>query len=680
MSKKIKLWALIIGINDYPSSPLYGCVPDAKAIQQYLESEPRFDTQGSILALHDKAATKANIAQAILDHLGQAQAGDTALIYFSGHGAQERADAALWPQELDGCLETIACYAPPGQPPALLADKELRYLLYRATCGSPEQPKSPPHLVAVFDCCHSGDNTRSAALLQGEARERRFTNIFPQRPWEDFLFADTLHPDELANGDAAVLLPNAPHVQLAAAKDDQAALEVGGQGVFTKYLLQCLQQSGGSLDYLSLHRLLSNYIRFKHQQNPQVSSLGAGMELLHQGFLGLAPTFDGQLYARANYSDTKGWLLDMGLMHGLQDGDELQLFADEQNTIACKVNEALDVSSTLDIDFEARRELDKRKSYKVEVPVMQRYPIHVFFDQEADEPGFQKALSQSLAVLKEPILLTDTEENADYVVRRHSGLAYITAAFDPYRPLAEVAELDAQGEKQTIVQLTAQLQMAAQWTAAYQLHNSKVAALSHPPLGVEVYQQKGQDWQQVLARGEAFRVTEVHRNPAGKYQAKVKVRLTNQYSQPLYFCLLVLSEQRESQLSVDTSRVPGLVEQPVTMLPPGQSMWLFGHRGGVIPYSIGPEVIFQNRPYGRSWFKLIVSTKTEIAYSHLIVPRSRMVLDFEAPVDDWTTQRLELQMANPAYNTVSQEALAEWMADPLRAPLAAKLYEGIKPN
>ncbi|MDV7394776.1 hypothetical protein RZS08_25550, partial [Arthrospira platensis SPKY1] len=63
-----------------------------------------------------------------------------------------------------------------------------------------------------------------------------------------------------------------------------------------------------------------------------------------------------------------------------------------------------------------------------------------------------------------------------------------------------------------------------------------------------------------------------------------------------------------------------------------------------------------------------------IAYSHLIVPRTRMVLDFEEAADDWTVQRIELQMANPAHDAPEPQQLEAWRADPLRAPLMGGLY------
>jgi lysophospholipase L1-like esterase len=674
MTNTTKLWALLIGINEYPTSPLSGCVPDTRALQSYLESDARLDTDGSLKVLLDAQATKTAIADGILNHLSQAQPEDAVLIYFSGHGAQEKADTSIWTEERDGCLESIACYTPPGAPLSLMADKELRYLLNQVFYRPNGET---PHLVTIFDCCHSGDNVRSLGLEQEEARERRFTHVFPQRDWSAFLFSDAFQPGQLSGAGLSTLIPSPPMVQLAAAKDDQAALEIGGRGVFTSYLIQVLEQTGGAVDYTTLHQLLSNYIRFKHAQNPQFLTLGAGMDLLYRGFLNQEVDQSGKRYGRTTYSTAKGWLLNMGQMHGLADGDDARLQLDNGEGIDCTIGEAMDVSSTLDIDFEQRRELDKAKNYKVSVASMQNYPIHIYVAERMGEEELLKRAITALKALPEPVLVTATEVNADFVVHFRDGLAYVTRKFDPYRPvLGEIFSFDAMDDDAILEKLIGQVQMAARWTYAYSLHNPQLKVLSGLPIGVEVLQEKAGGWEVVQGDGENFLINAVEENKAnGKMQAKIKLQLTNHFSQPLYFCLLVLSDQCKSILSVDKQYAPGLVEQPITKLDPGQSMWLFGHRGGVIPYTVGEEEQFQNRPYSQGWFKLIVSTEPEIAYDHLIVPRSRMMPDLGGePVKDWTTQRIGIRILNPNHNTVREEALKQWLADPERAAMAAGLY------
>lgn len=75
--------ALVVGINKYPSSPLYGCTNDATEFAKIIETNgdgsPNFDTR---LVLDVR--TKSELKRLILDlFTGESEA---ALLYFSGHG------------------------------------------------------------------------------------------------------------------------------------------------------------------------------------------------------------------------------------------------------------------------------------------------------------------------------------------------------------------------------------------------------------------------------------------------------------------------------------------------------------------------------------------------------------------------------------------------------------------
>lgn len=78
--------ALVIGIDDYPTAPLQGCVNDATAISQLLEfngdGSPNFSVR--TLTSNDADVSSAAMHQAISELFkGDAE---TALFYFAGHG------------------------------------------------------------------------------------------------------------------------------------------------------------------------------------------------------------------------------------------------------------------------------------------------------------------------------------------------------------------------------------------------------------------------------------------------------------------------------------------------------------------------------------------------------------------------------------------------------------------
>ncbi|WP_249308273.1 caspase family protein [Lederbergia citrea] len=75
--------ALVVGINEYPISPLHGCINDATAFKYMIESNgdgsPNFDVK----MVHD-VQTKSELMGLIVD-LFEGDS-DTVLFYFSGHG------------------------------------------------------------------------------------------------------------------------------------------------------------------------------------------------------------------------------------------------------------------------------------------------------------------------------------------------------------------------------------------------------------------------------------------------------------------------------------------------------------------------------------------------------------------------------------------------------------------
>ena len=99
--------ALLVGINDYPSDPLAGCVDDARAMQRLLhrndDGRVNFDTQ--LLVSDDETITRARLRQAVEDLF--ADPADVALLYFSGHGTENNlggylvtSDATLYDEGL----------------------------------------------------------------------------------------------------------------------------------------------------------------------------------------------------------------------------------------------------------------------------------------------------------------------------------------------------------------------------------------------------------------------------------------------------------------------------------------------------------------------------------------------------------------------------------------------------
>lgn len=670
MSGITKVFALLVGIDDYPTAPLSGCVSDARKMLAYLQKDKALNVDA--LTLLNGQATKTAIVDGFRKHLSRAQEGEAALFYFSGHGAQEWADPEAWPNESDQRLETIACYDPSGRA-ALMADKELRLLIHELAGGKDGQPKAgPPHILTIFDCCHSGDNTRSAAFKEKEpaVRQKRFTNVFPQRPWSDFLFAKQYSPEDFAAKPITELLPEGRHIQLAAALDNQPALEVAGEGLFTKNLLGVLERTGGGISYASLHSLVSNYIRHQYQQNPQLYVQGGDPGLMYMGFLGRQVDAAGRLQGLVSFSKTKGWLLDAGAMHGISRDAKLRMKTGPDRWVEPTIRQLEPGLAFLDIQPDIHAQLDKNQAYPCEVSAS--YPLRVLVSKAEGDEGLMKKLEAELDKHSARIQRTELEAEADYVLHARYGKLYITPPFRHHYPQAALVSVARLGDEKAIGQAIRQLEHIANWEFVRRLHNANVRLFKKPPIEVKVSYEKGGQWVELPYQEKGAAVDSLKWKEARKtYGARLKVELTNQFGQDLWYSLLFLTINFESNA--------GLMEKPVELIKKGETVTVFAHRGGEIPFNIEQQIFDYNQPETHLWFQLVVSTQNNIEVPPLLMPelapppgafRHRGVpLDEEettagADPNDWTTQLVHIAFRNPRYNRVSQERLMGMLWSP----------------
>jgi hypothetical protein len=176
--------ALCVGINNYPSSPLRGCINDASSIATLLEAHgngsPNFD-----IKLETDIQTKSKL----LELISQLFSGDceTAVFFFSGHG---------FINELGGYLVT-----PDHQKYDMGISMDD---LLKIVNLSKIKDK-----IIILDCCHSGA-MGSPELTGGACQIQDGVSI------------------------------------LTASRDDEPSMEINGHGVFTALLLDALQ--GGAAD------------------------------------------------------------------------------------------------------------------------------------------------------------------------------------------------------------------------------------------------------------------------------------------------------------------------------------------------------------------------------------------------------------------------------------------------
>jgi hypothetical protein len=178
--------ALVIGINNYPSFPLKGCINDASAFSTIIsangDGSPNFDVK-LIVDVSTKSDLKGYIRE--LFH-GFA---DTTLFYFSGHGFFD---------ELGGGYLVTPDYKLNDE--GVSMDELL-------TIANESKAKDR---VIILDCCHSGALGSPKSLGGKNAHIGEGVSI------------------------------------LTASKVDEPSMEINGHGIFTNLLLDALQ--GGAAD------------------------------------------------------------------------------------------------------------------------------------------------------------------------------------------------------------------------------------------------------------------------------------------------------------------------------------------------------------------------------------------------------------------------------------------------
>lgn len=141
--------ALIVGIDDYPRSPLSGCVNDAVAVNEVFErngdGSPNFSTR---LLTSNTNGVNCGVLDKELQNLFSGTA-ETALFYFAGHGGTTR-NGESYIVAQDG---KEGAWGP-----------SLNQILSYANNAHPSIQSS----VIILDCCYSGNLGEVPSLGAGE--------------------------------------------------------------------------------------------------------------------------------------------------------------------------------------------------------------------------------------------------------------------------------------------------------------------------------------------------------------------------------------------------------------------------------------------------------------------------------------------------------------------------------
>lgn len=261
MAKK----AVIIGINDYApigagGPDLSGCIADARDMANTLVICGF--SPSDIRILTNQNATKNNIITYIKWLLTGNKAGDSLVLYYSGHGT--RVANIGTDLELDGLDEAICPhdYASAG----VIRDDEFKSLFKGKV-------KKGVSFDVFFDCCHSGSGTRKMNLGGIDGMFINETPRFIPPMLEDefyFNFSKSIESKspvtETAEGTTTSKSLNKVqemnHVLWAGCKDNQVSMEgdVSGmtRGYFTYNLCKILRATTGNITRELLDSQIAN--------------------------------------------------------------------------------------------------------------------------------------------------------------------------------------------------------------------------------------------------------------------------------------------------------------------------------------------------------------------------------------------------------------------------------------
>ena len=681
ISHKPKLYALIVGINEYNENillagkkvkfpKLYGCVSDADKVDKYLKAETSFEISIKLLADHN--ATKSEIVRQFNEHLGKASKEDTVLFYFSGHGTQEFADKSIFKSETDNRLESIACYFTKSTDDFLLADKELRWLIYKLS-------QRKPHIVTIFDCCHSGDNTRNGYLLKesfANVIEKRAAFVFPQRNWNQFIFSKEIDKNDFLQLSDTELLPEGKHYNLSACESDESAVEISGEAVFTRALLNVLKISGGDITYYSLNSRIRQYMRNVYEQNPKIYVANEDRTDLFCNFLNKPFDKSKNAFGELIFNENSGWLLNLGAIHGISKKiGPLKVYDPDDQTLSLfGTIELVNVDSS---EVSIKGNTDRHKVYRTNIEGITGEKLRIHFATDNGELADKARIFDILSKdPKEFIIPEDDEKKSQYVLRFLNGKYYLTYPFDTYRPLAiPVLESD----QKVAAKISSIVNHIANWEFLKNLSNGKENIIPETDLKVEIAIGNSPTNYQTIKNGTSVDIDLDLKD--GKWSNSISVRLTNNSKRNLYCCVLYLQS--------NFACYSRYLSPSVKMLSPGEIVELKYKDSSLLKIGLDKVMKWYNWNEQKDYLKFIISTdnfdSTLLDFAQLTgpdIPSVDRSIENEYNEEHinlnkrkgWYTKQVEVVLKNPEYNIISEDDLKNFLDDPKTSDFALGLY------
>ncbi len=290
--------ALCVGIDQYPTAPLGGCVNDARSWAGVLRDGFGFEPPMMLL---DDEATRARILSELTALIQSAKSGDVLAFAYAGHGTELPDLGGDESEGNNGPMDEALCPVDFAEG-AFVIDDDLRDVLAQVPGGV--------SLTCFFDCCHSGNATRLAAgpgpIILSAPSDRRPRYVRANRK---LIEAHRRFRTGEARGATTIQAlsegrrEDMRHVLFSACKDFEVAYEEGGAGAFTGYATGVLRSAAESLTNAQFQERVTSAFGSAPQQHPELDC-APGWEGYHL-FQGVATAdasrgrFEGGLPGRA---------------------------------------------------------------------------------------------------------------------------------------------------------------------------------------------------------------------------------------------------------------------------------------------------------------------------------------------------------------------------------------------
>lgn len=393
-----KIFALLIGINDYPTIPLKGCINDVNAIKTCLERlyannhTNDLEIKTLITAEETKKASIINKFQTFFD---KAENDDLCIFYYSGHGSFATAPKEF--KTANGNVQSFVCSDSRDFGGVDLVDKEMAYLIWSSTNQKPDL-----NFLVITDCCHSGTITKSF-IDNSKVQDRRMSSDDAHIPKtiEDYLGYGILHNNELGyenyqeNGSNYIRMKNGKHLHLSACQDSQTAKELlidnEIRGAFTTSLIKSLYASSGQISYRNLcEQIAASVSSLVADQSPSFKVIGENdPNLAEHNFLTETPSLNKINFIAYHDPNMPGWMLDGGTINNIHKGDVV-VINDEIQTVVI-------ASPTADKSMLRRDDnLDESKQYPASILRQSAFTSNIGFGLEIGT-SFEKQVREILS-------------------------------------------------------------------------------------------------------------------------------------------------------------------------------------------------------------------------------------------------------------------------------------------